>query len=360
MKNRLTSQIATAIFLLTLSGFSIAGAYKATLLSSNSVALAINNGGMVAGLSGGGSYYGAYVTIWNGSMTTVLGPGSAASINDFGQIGGDLTAWSGAPPVSWNTGFRARGINNSGQVVGSWNAPNSTGHAALWNGTTLTDLGLLDGTDSNAPLRDSNANDINNAGQIVGHSSTALASGGYGMHATIWNGTKATDLGTIEGWQNSFANAINDSGDVVGWSHTVGFQHATLWKDSTAIDLGTLGGNFSRANAINDKGQVVGYSNLIAGYNEHPHRATLWNGTVPTDLNTYLDPSMVGAGWVLNEAYGINEEGTVVGFAYNSITNERSGFILSLSAVPEPTTYALMLVGLGLIAGASRGRSKQQ
>ena len=69
------------------------------------------------------------------------------------------------------------------------------------------------------------------------------------------------DLGTLGG-TDSYAVDINDSGQVVGYSHPAGSgeYHAFLCATGVMTDLGTLGGNSSSASAINDHGQVVGDS----------------------------------------------------------------------------------------------------
>ena len=244
----------------------------------------------------------------------------------------------------------ARGINNSGQVVGQYSiSGDSDYHAVIWDGTALhtpTDLGTLGRSDSIAV-------GINNAGQVAGYSYTDPNSlGDYVAHAVIWDGTalhKPTDLGTplggsvsgawdindsgqvvgmsytlgdttqhaIIGGQGSLASGINNSGQVVGWSSTSGNNvtlHAIIW-DGTALhtptDLGTLGGSHSFATGINDSGQVVGYSSISGNF--FPFHAAIWNGTTPTDLGT------LGGGFSV--AFGINNAGQVVG--YSTITIDR-------------------------------------
>lgn len=44
------------------------------------------------------------------------------------------------------------------------------------------------------------------------------------------------------------------------------------------------------------------------------------------------------------------------GDAYNSITGETHAYVLSIAAVPEPETYAMLLAGLGLLGFHARRR----
>jgi probable HAF family extracellular repeat protein len=75
---------------------------------------------------------------------------------------------------------------------------------------------------------------------------------------------------------NSVAYAINNRGQIVGFSFTSnGEGHAVLWDGGTAIDLGTLGGHSSTALAINDRGDIAGLG--TTGPNEFsPAHALLW------------------------------------------------------------------------------------
>jgi probable HAF family extracellular repeat protein len=92
---------------------------------------------------------------------------------------------------------------------------------------------------------------------VVRHAQTTI------YDAFIWDAEHGMqDLGTLGGVRVSFANHINDKGQVVGSSFDAsGHEHAFIWDAKNGMqDLDTLGGPASQAFAINDKGQVVGYS----------------------------------------------------------------------------------------------------
>ena len=94
---------------------------------------------------------------------------------------------------------------------------------------------------------------------------------------------------------------------------------------------------------INAGSDVVGYS-FTADF-DTPHAFIYQNGQM-TDLNSLgLDLD----GWTLVEARDINDLGDIVGVAYRADVGTR-GFLLA--AVPEPTTYAMLLglATLGVVA----------
>jgi probable HAF family extracellular repeat protein len=119
-------------------------------------------------------------------------------------------------------------------------------------GQPMEDLGTLGGADSGAYA-------ISGSGQVVGISHTATGAS-HAFRATP--GQPMEDLGTLGG-TSSYATNINAAGQVVGTSEAItpsGFQsHAFLYDNGVMVDIGKLafdGNTF--ANDINDVGQVVG------------------------------------------------------------------------------------------------------
>ena len=176
------------------------------------------------------------------------------------------------------------------------------------------------------------------------------------------SGYAFTDLG-----RSGNAQGINNAGQVVGSALTSdGKNHATIWNGTTPTDLGTLGGWSSYGVGINDSGQVVGNAQTSDG----TYHATIWNGTTPTDLNDYLSISDRNAGWRFETATGINDSGWITGGAHNYNTGFNTAFLLTpcptctsypyVYPVPEPETYALFMAGLGLMGFIARRRKDGQ
>jgi probable HAF family extracellular repeat protein len=172
--------------------------------------------------------------------------------------------------------------------------PVSTAHSAPSHLLTILDpLGNV---------QYSSAAAINNSGQIVGYSQV-----GYTTHAVLWNGKSPFDLGTLLGGSSSKASSINDKGQVVGYSSNAsGNNRATLWSDGSTTDLGTLpNGANSYATSINNAGRIAGNSDASNGQTY----AVFWNGTTINNLGTFPN-SRFGS-----SATGINNSGQVAGYS---------------------------------------------
>ncbi|MBL1218389.1 MAG: hypothetical protein D8M59_12945 [Planctomycetes bacterium] len=248
----------------------------------------INIHGHVAGESG---YTNPF--LWDGTNTI-----------DLGNLGG------------MNSGA-AHALNDSTQVVGYANHSSGYDHAFMWENGVMNDLGVLSSWGGRSEARD-----INNAGQVVG-----VSASNTDPHAFLWESGIMTDLGGL-GPGYSIAYAISEGGFIVGSSTSSSYRsHATLWTGGAVIDLGTLNDpdpGASEARDVNDAGQIVGWSHAHNTFNRH---AFLFEAGIMRDLNDLIDPN---SGWELQEAYGINEQGQIVG--YGDYQGHLRGFLL------EPTT----------------------
>ncbi len=177
----------------------------------------------------------------------------------------------GLPPLSGDTVGFALGINDRGQVVGS------SGTCA---NTVVTAVGLF-----------------------------------VGPHAVLWENGLPTPLGNLGGKMLGKAAAINNRGEVAGFSDVPdGSVHSFLWTRDTGMqDLGALGTDFLGDPAgINNNTQVVGGSCVDIG--SPICRAFFWEKNVMSDLNDLVADSPL----YLVYALGINDAGEIVGFGQTS------------------------------------------
>jgi probable HAF family extracellular repeat protein len=241
--------------------------------------------------------------------------GSALDINDRGQIIGyasgaihtflyDDGEVTDVKAAAGQQVMLVRAINNRGAIVGhiqQFTGPPAFQYydsAFVFAGGKFRLLDPLPGAFS------SGAFDINNRGQVAGHSSVFLTNGSIVGHAVIWDSRGIRDLGTLPGTTNSIGTGINDRGQVTGFSDFHGF----IYSGGRMISLGNLPGHFyNRPLDINNFGHIVGESNDAQ---HEDRRAFLYANGVIHDLNDLIPRN---SGWVLKTAAGINDRGEIVG-----------------------------------------------
>jgi len=205
---------------------------------------------------------------------------------------------------------------------------------------------------------DTRARALNDSGQVVGWSRTSSRI----THAFLWDAaTGMQDLGALlpEGTESK-AVGINNSGQVVGhWWGSDFVAHAFLYDPATGMGNlpGLVAGGWSYAYAINDAGQITGEA-LPADIASRGH-AVLWDpATGLRDLGTL--------GGNESQARAVNNHGQVVGlartaigeshaFLWNSVTGMRDLGTLGTGAVSvaEGVNDLGQVVGYSETAGYS-------
>ena len=211
---------------------------------------------------------------------------------------------------------------NGAYTVGQWNwyYPGGSGgppgipgqYACLWtrksgswtNGGSFSDIsgaiytaitGLSGGYQASLALA------VNNSGQVL-----------CTVGATVGPGAGEGYVST--GVNAALYNATNGSATILPTSFMIG-QATNATLDDLTLDAGMT-------QMINDNGQIVGYE-VVGGVN---HAAVWQNGTA-TDLNTVYG-SLLPAGFILNDAMAIDDNGDIAGFGTDSAGNTVQAFVL--------------------------------
>jgi probable HAF family extracellular repeat protein len=204
---------------------------------------------------------------------------------------------------------------------------------------SIADLGALGTGDLSV------ATAVNNAGQVVGYSAPTAST----VHAFRWRAGVLTDLGTNPGGGYSRANAINDAGQVAGTADRVpgGFGYPVRWSRAGAIT--DLGGPVANAlgvgNGIDPLGRVVGGQR--PGNSEGDPLGTLYRA----------DGTRVDLGPNLGVANAINAAGQIVGQPAYIWRNGTVTFLPGFPGTGEVTAVAISATGV-VVGSAGAGGSE--
>ena len=217
-------------------------------------------------------------------------------------------------------------------------------HPSRHSRYTLVDLGTFGGPSSFVA---STPTPLNSGATVVGIADTPLPDpfdpycfmDCFVAHTFQWRKGVLTDLGALADGASSGPNAINAAGVIAGISETGAIDpesefppvfDAVVWKDGQIIDLGTFGGTFSYANAINDRGQVVGLA-----LNTLPHSFNL------DECGAGIQTTTQARAFIWREGDGLQELGTLGGSdSCATLINER-GQVAGHSFtnfIPNPVT----------------------
>jgi probable HAF family extracellular repeat protein len=255
-------------------------------------------------------------------------------------------------------------INNSGIAVGS--SVENTSHGFVNVPVMFTPNGIVDLGVKNAS--GGGATCINNYGQVVGSLVFQNTPDTNAFQAFLYQNGVMTPLGyPVPNYGYSVAAAINDSGLIVGSAAFASGQpgHAASYANGAWVDLGTLGPPntpfTASATSVNDSGTIVGTWNALPGASASGRCFIYQNGQM-TDLNAPNRPGYpfinnagqivlgnfiyqngvwqdindldLGDGWTFTQAFGINNQGAIIGFVFRKV----NGAMLERFALLTPVS----------------------
>jgi probable HAF family extracellular repeat protein len=275
-------------------------------------------------------------------------------------------------PSLGGTNSAANSINESGSPMGtSFLSGNTTMHAALWQNSSVTDLGTLGGPNSAVewPVE-------NDHGYVSGISETSKkdplgestswschaflpdnGSSGKTCLAFVWHNGQMRSLPTLGG-NNGYGAGMNEGGKIAGWAETTKHDSTcvapqvlqflpAVWNANSrkveALPTLTIRGKTDpdgAATAINRQGEVVGISGIchVAVGSFTARHAVLWKNNKPIRLKT-----IGGVSW--NTPTAINDSGVIAGFLNQRGKTDRHGDPDFISVVWTDPASAPTVIG---------------
>ena len=244
------------------------------------------------------------------------------NIHGFIDDGTQLQVLASLPNTNATQADYVYGINSAGTIGGS-----SIGINSLNNNVPIAVIWPLGGA-AQAFAAGGTIKGLNDNGQMIGDSL------GH-QRAIVWNGGVSTTIGPFAGDTYSQANAINNLGEVIGVSGTLSSSSSTarmfLYSGGALSEVGSTCIDRPYIFDINDSSQIVGQCSNFAA---------LFSSGQVTDLNQVIPSS---PGLLLTSARAINSSRQIA--VNGTINGVEHGFLLT--PIPEPNlgvplAFALM------------------
>lgn len=221
-----------------------------------------------------------------GEVGNVLLPSSTDS-DGFVYLNGVMTA---LPPLTGDTEAIARGIDNSGEIVGVSTSAQGVSHAVMWLDGTAQELALPQGATGSVAYNINKAGtiivgdaevdgviqavewvngvpsvidpstsysyvfDVNDSGVVIGND----ANGGL-----VYQGGQLSHLTAPAGYRNPTVAGINDEGLIVGNAAATvsGLTDMVAWQNGQPVDVNRSanipsGGDY-QAISVDDQGEIL-------------------------------------------------------------------------------------------------------
>jgi hypothetical protein len=303
--------------------------------------------------------------LWSGSAGSMinLNPTGASSssvwaISGAQQVGGGVFSnvvqaglWTGTAESyvslhpnssSGSSAFATTGSQQAGNVAFS-----GVGHAAVWSGTaeSFTDL-----HPSGYYASSISAMTSSQQGGYV------TSSAGFGYNAAIWSGTASSVVNLHpSGYVRSEVLAMSGTQQggyivAVDGGFWLNNANAALWSGTAGsfVNLNPSGASTSAIYTMID-GYQFGWANF--GASPNTNHAGMWSGTADSfiDLHSTLTAGF-GTSFDYSQIHGAYSDGSTL---YLVGETDVGAFMMTspISAIPEPTTYALLggLLALGTV-----------